>query len=83
MSTLRLNLLTILFLIFGDVLSRVKKRKEPRKRKETMPVTGAGLIRFFEEETYGIKIKPKYVVLMAVGFITLVMILWARPLLPF
>jgi len=72
-----------LFLMSGGFLSRVKKGKETRKRKETMPITGAGLIRFFEEETYGIKIKPKYVILMAVGFITLVMILWARPLLPF
>ncbi len=65
------------------LLSRVKKRKETRRGKETMPVTGAGLIRFFEEETYGIKIKPKYVILMAIGFIALVVILWARPLLPF
>lgn len=48
-----------------------------------MPVTGAGLIRFFEEETYGVKIKPEYVVFIAIGFITLVVVLWVRPLLPF
>ncbi len=65
-------------------LSRVKKIKETKRRgKEAMPVTGAGLIRFFEEETYGIKIKPKYVVLIAMGFITLVIILWTKALLPF
>lgn len=40
-----------------------------RKRDAPMPVAGAGLLRFFKDETQGIKIKPELVVILTVGFI--------------
>jgi len=40
----------------------------PRKDKERapMPMSGAGLMRFFEDETHGVKIRPQYVVLASI-----------------
>ena len=42
-----------------------------RKKKETgpMPAASAGLLRFFEEETEGIKIRPELLVVFAVSLI--------------
>jgi preprotein translocase subunit Sec61beta len=34
-----------------------------------MPAASAGLLRFFEEETPGIKVRPEVVILMAVGLV--------------
>ena len=34
-----------------------------------MPAASAGLLRFFEEETPGVKVRPEVVILMAVGLI--------------
>lgn len=34
-----------------------------------MPATGAGLLRFFEEDTPGIRVKPEIVMVFAVGLI--------------
>jgi preprotein translocase subunit Sec61beta len=34
-----------------------------------MPAASAGLLRFFEEETQGIKIRPEVVVVLAVSLI--------------
>ncbi|MGD6809964.1 MAG: preprotein translocase subunit Sec61beta [Candidatus Bathyarchaeia archaeon] len=44
-----------------------------RKRKDTgpMPAASAGLLRFFEEETEGIKIRPELLVVMSVVLIVL------------
>jgi len=47
-------------------LSRREKRRE---RSAPMPAASAGLLRFFEEETQGIKIRPEIVVVMAVALI--------------
>jgi len=42
-----------------------------RKKKESapMPAASAGLLRFFEEETEGIKIRPELLVIFAVALI--------------
>jgi len=42
-----------------------------KKRKESgpMPAASAGLLRFFEEETEGIKIRPELLVVFAVSLI--------------
>jgi preprotein translocase subunit Sec61beta len=42
-----------------------------RKKKDTgpMPAASAGLLRFFEEETEGIKIRPELLVVFAVSLI--------------
>ena len=47
-------------------------RREKRRRSESpMPAASAGLLRFFEEETEGIKIRPEMVVFIAVGLIAI------------
>lgn len=53
-----------------------------RKRKEApMPASGAGLLRFFEEESKGIKIRPEAVIIGAAVLVALVTILrWMAPL---
>ena len=44
-----------------------------RKKKDTgpMPAASAGLLRFFEEETEGIKIRPELLVVFAVSLIVI------------
>ena len=44
-------------------------RKKKRERSAPMPAASAGLLRFFEEETQGIKIRPEVVVVLAVSLI--------------
>lgn len=46
-------------------MSKKKKDKSP------MPAASAGLLRFFEEETEGIKIRPELLVVVAVTLIVL------------
>ncbi len=42
-----------------------------RKRKDTgpMPAASAGLLRFFEEETEGIKVRPELLIILSVTLI--------------
>jgi preprotein translocase subunit Sec61beta len=42
------------------------KRQKRRRQGAPMPATGAGLLRFFEEDTPGIRVKPGIVVIFAV-----------------
>ena len=45
-----------------------------RKKKESqgpMPAGSAGLLRFFEEETEGVKIRPELLMVLAVGLIVI------------
>jgi preprotein translocase subunit Sec61beta len=44
-----------------------------RKKKDTgpMPAASAGLLRFFEEETEGIKIRPELLVVFAVSLVVI------------
>ncbi len=44
-------------------------REKKRERKAPMPAASAGLLRFFEEETQGIKVRPELVVVLAVALI--------------
>ncbi|MGQ9460139.1 MAG: preprotein translocase subunit Sec61beta [Candidatus Bathyarchaeaceae archaeon] len=46
-----------------------KKRERKRERKSPMPAQSAGLLRFFEEETRGIKVKPELAVILAVALV--------------
>ncbi|HYB93145.1 MAG TPA: preprotein translocase subunit Sec61beta [archaeon] len=39
-----------------------------------MPATSAGLLRFFEEETGGIKLRPEIVVVMTIALIMIVIL---------
>jgi preprotein translocase subunit Sec61beta len=43
-----------------------KKKKE---NKGPMPAASAGLLRFFEEETEGIKIRPEFLMVASVALI--------------
>jgi preprotein translocase subunit Sec61beta len=44
-------------------------REKRRKREAPMPAASAGLLRFFEEETPGIKVRPEVVLLLAATLI--------------
>ena len=45
-------------------MSKVRKKRD---KSAPMPAASAGLLRFFEEETQGIKIRPEVVVGLAVA----------------
>ncbi|MEM4250344.1 MAG: preprotein translocase subunit Sec61beta [Candidatus Bathyarchaeia archaeon] len=44
-------------------------RQKRRRREAPMPAASAGLLRFFEEETAGIKLRPELVIMLAIGLI--------------
>jgi preprotein translocase subunit Sec61beta len=45
------------------------------KNKAPMPASSAGLLRFFEDETQGIKIRPEFVIVFAAILIVITIIL--------
>ncbi len=47
----------------------MSSRKKRRQSGAPMPAAGAGLLRFFEEDTPGMRIKPEMVVILAVALI--------------
>ena len=47
----------------------MSRREKRRERSSPMPAASAGLLRFFEEETQGIKIRPEIAVALAVSLI--------------
>ena len=55
-------------------MSRKKKgkRAQRRSREGPMPFAGAGLIRFFQEESKGIKLGPYVTLVLAVLLIVIV-----------
>lgn len=44
-------------------------RKKKRGEGGRMPAQGAGLLRFFEEDTRGVKVKPELAVILAIALI--------------
>ena len=40
-----------------------------KKKNQPMPASSAGLLRFFEDETEGVKIKPEVVIVTAAGLV--------------
>jgi preprotein translocase subunit Sec61beta len=46
-----------------------KKKKE---KKSPMPAASAGLLRFFEEETEGVKVRPELLIILSIGLIIVV-----------
>lgn len=48
--------------------------KKKRESSPGMPASSAGLIRFFQDEAYGVKIKPEFVIAGAVALIASVML---------
>lgn len=45
------------------------------KNKAPMPASSAGLLRFFEDETQGIKIRPEIVVALSVALVIVTILL--------
>jgi len=48
-------------------MSRRRKRRD--ERSAPMPAQSAGLLRFFEEETEGLKVKPELLIFLVITFI--------------
>ncbi len=44
----------------------MSKRRKRRRASSPMPAGSVGLLRFFEEETHGIRLRPEVVVALAV-----------------
>jgi len=61
------------------------KRQKKREKSAPMPAASAGLLRFFEEETQGIRIRPELVIILTVGLIIACVLaqLYSLDLLPF
>ena len=53
------------------------KRQKRRERKAPMPAQSAGLLRFFEEETQGIKVKPEILVVLTIALVIMAVLLAA------
>ena len=49
-------------------MSRTKRRES----RAPMPTSTAGLLRFYEEETFGIKVRPEVIVTIVIVFILVV-----------
>jgi len=56
------------------------RRGKRREKRGPMPMQSAGLLRFFEEETQGIKVRPELVVVLSVALIIAAIV--ARALFP-
>ncbi len=52
------------------------KRKKRRSGNAPMPLGGAGLMRFFEDSSIGIKISPTTTVIIATALILIVIFAW-------
>jgi preprotein translocase subunit Sec61beta len=50
----------------------MSSRKKKKDKKAPMPAASAGLLRFFEEETEGIKVRPELLVMLAIVLIVVV-----------
>ena len=61
----------------GSRRYQLTKREKRRRDEAPMPAASAGLLRFFEEDTPGIKLSPQLVVISGVGLVVLALI--ARP----
>jgi preprotein translocase subunit Sec61beta len=48
--------------------------KKKKDSSTAMPASSAGLIRFFQDESYGVKIKPEFVVAGAISLILTVIL---------
>lgn len=46
-----------------------------KRRGVNMPMSGAGLVRYMDQEGYGMKFKPEHIIYGAVGIVVLEIIL--------
>jgi preprotein translocase subunit Sec61beta len=47
----------------------VMSKKKKREKSGPMPAASAGLLRFFEEETEGVKVRPELLIAFSVALI--------------
>jgi preprotein translocase subunit Sec61beta len=52
-------------------------RRKKKEKRAPMPAASAGLLRFFEEETEGVKIRPELLIIFAVALIVVSIIGYA------
>ncbi|MEM2915602.1 MAG: preprotein translocase subunit Sec61beta [Candidatus Bathyarchaeia archaeon] len=50
-------------------------RKKTRSKEAPMPAASAGLLRFFEEESGGLKVRPEVVILLSVALMVISIVL--------
>lgn len=66
-----------------SVMKVVETKSMSRKKKDSttrMPASSAGLIRFFQDEAHGVKVRPEIVI---AGAVTLIMtVILARIFIP-
>ena len=58
--------------------SSQSRRKKRRSGTAPMPMGGAGLMRFFEDSSIGIKVSPITTVVFAIALIVIVILAWLR-----
>lgn len=69
--------MSVMKVVETKVMSRKKKKKDSNPG---MPASSAGLIRFFQDEAYGVKIRPEIII---AGAVTLIMtVILARIFIP-
>jgi preprotein translocase subunit Sec61beta len=61
--------------IYKFTLSKCGMPKRKRSEGGVLPPTGAGLIRYFDEDTRGFKLKPLHIIILAVGVVIFELIL--------
>lgn len=54
--------------------------KKRRESSAAMPASSAGLMRFFQDEAHGVKVKPEYVIVGSILFVIAVIL--AHVLIP-
>jgi preprotein translocase subunit Sec61beta len=52
-------------------------RRKKKEKRAPMPAASAGLLRFFEEETEGVKVRPELLVVFAIALIAISIIGYA------
>ncbi len=52
------------------------KREKRRREEAPMPAASAGLLRFFEEDTPGVKLSPQLVVIGGFGLVAFALIFY-------
>ncbi|MHA1859620.1 MAG: preprotein translocase subunit Sec61beta [Candidatus Asgardarchaeia archaeon] len=50
--------------------------RKKRKKQAPMPLSGAGIVRFFQDESEGVKIGPFIVTFLAILLISFVILAW-------
>jgi len=69
------SLLELPYILTEENHHMSSKREKKRERKSPMPAQSAGLLRFFEEETQGVKVKPEVLLILTVALIIICVLL--------